>query len=118
MIDVSDGVASDLGHICSDSGVAAVVELDRVPVTDAFRRYCSRFNLDFEKLALHVGEDYVLLGTMPESRAGELKAALESRGCSCFPFGRIVEGHGLRLKMPDGSLREIPSSGYDHFKDA
>ena len=118
MIDVSDGVASDLGHICSDSGVAAVVEMDRVPVTDAFRRYCSKFNLDFEKLAFHVGEDYVLLGTVPDRRTGELKAALESGGCSFFPFGRIVEGRGLHLKMPDGSLREIPSSGYDHFKDS
>ena len=40
---------------------------DKIPVSDVFLKYLEKYNLDFERLALHVGEDYVLLGTAPES---------------------------------------------------
>jgi thiamine-monophosphate kinase len=116
MIDVSDGVASDLGHICRQSGVGAVLDWENIPVTETFRRYCAEFRSDSEKLALHVGEDYVLLGTHPEKSAARLKSALETEGCKYFSIGRIVEGPGIRLKMADGALKSIEARGYDHFR--
>lgn len=115
MIDVSDGLAGDLGHICAESRVGAVLEEDRIPTTERFRAYCDRFGLDATHLMLDVGEDYVLLGTVPEAAADQLAKALEAEGCSCFRIGRIVEEPGIRLAGRDGSVRTIRASGWNHF---
>ena len=115
MIDVSDGVAADLGHICTESGVGAVIEEDYLPTTPGFRAYCKQFNEDSRHLALHVGEDYVLLGTAPPEAAVELKKALESEGCEFHPLGNTVSEPGLKLKCLDGSTEAIEAHGWDHF---
>jgi thiamine-monophosphate kinase len=116
LIDVSDGVASDLGHVCFESGVGAVIEEANIPVTATFKNYLNKYNLDFEYLSLHVGEDYVLLGTAPESAAERLRRELKDGGCHFFPVGRIVEGRGIKLIGLDCKLRDIASRGFDHFK--
>jgi thiamine-monophosphate kinase len=115
MIDVSDGLAGDLGHLCAESRVGAVIEQDKIPTTGIFRAYCSRFNLDSLHLATRVGEDYVLLGTVPEGSADELAQALQSGGCEFFPVGKIEDEPGIRLLAPDGSVRELKPSGWNHF---
>jgi thiamine-monophosphate kinase len=116
LIDVSDGVASDLGHICAESGVGAVIEKNKLPVTEVFRTYCSKFHLDSECLLLHIGEDYVLLGTVPEKSADALKYALESDGCKYYPVGKIIKSSGIFLAGEDHSVRKIAASGFDHFR--
>jgi thiamine-monophosphate kinase len=116
MIDVSDGLAGDLGHICAESRVGAIIEEDKIPTTKIFRAYCARFELDALHLATNRGEDYVLLGTVPEKSATELAQALESGGCEFFRIGRILGEPGIRLLARDGSAREIKPSGWNHFK--
>jgi thiamine-monophosphate kinase len=115
LIDVSDGVASDLRHICTESGVGAIIEFARVPVTQLLREYCKKYDLSLEELALHGGEDYVLLGTAPEKSVKNLEKALKSDDCSFFPVGEIVEERRIMLKDLKGDIRELTARGYDHF---
>ncbi len=116
LIDVSDGVASDLGHICHESQLGAIIEKENIPVTDLFRKYCEQFKLDFEHFALHVGEDYVLLGTVPEKSAQNLKKALNSGNCEFYSIGRMVPEKGIKIKNSDGSLRKVKRAGYNSLK--
>jgi thiamine-monophosphate kinase len=115
LIDVSDGLAGDLGHVCAASRVGAIIEEEKIPTTEVFRAYCERFKLDPLPLTINVGEDYVLLGTVPEKSASNLERALHAGGYEFFPIGKIVAEPGLRLQGRDGLVRDIKPSGWNHF---
>jgi thiamine-monophosphate kinase len=116
LIDVSDGVAADLGHICRESHLGATLEAKAIPTTEQFRRYCEIFHEEPMHLSLHVGEDYVLLGTVPAHSTGKLQDALTHHGCEFYPIGHMVEETGLKLLTNDGSLEIIEANGWNHFK--
>jgi len=63
MMDISDGIASDLNHIMTESGVGARIELDKLPVTDSLKNKCSEWGTDPVEMAVSGGEDYELLFT-------------------------------------------------------
>ena len=115
LIDVSDGVAADLGHICTESGLGAILEERMIPTTEKFREYCKRFDEDSNHLSLHVGEDYVLLGTVVPESSDDLRAALESGGCQFYQIGQMVAEPGLKLRTSKNSLISIGAKGWDHF---
>ena len=116
LIDVSDGVAADLGHICTGSKLGAVIEEKMIPTTEKFKEYCEKFQEESRHLSLHVGEDYVLLGTVPPESAAGLQEALESNGCQFHPIGKIVAESGLKLEDRDGSVEVVGANGWDHFR--
>jgi thiamine-monophosphate kinase len=110
MIDVSDGVLQDLGHVCRASGVGAELRLDRLPVTPSWRRLGRRGRL----LAATGGEDYELLFTVPQARLARLaRAAL---GCRVTRIGTIVRGRGVRVLDAGGRPLHVPHGGFDHFR--
>jgi thiamine-monophosphate kinase len=111
MIDVSDGLLQDLGHICRESGVGAIVEAGRVPLSRAYRRYCG----DDVFLALAGGEDYELLCSIPERKLASLRRLRSRLGCPLTEIGRIVRGGAPQVVDRDGRAVDLGGAGYDHF---
>ena len=116
LIDTSDGIATDLDHICRASGVGARLPAAGIPVSPrvtAAAPYLGRDPLD---LALCGGEDYLLLFTCPPEMAGRLPAAFSRAGLPApLPLGCIIPGDRVILETPAGEV-DISGQGYDHFR--
>jgi thiamine-monophosphate kinase len=114
MIDVSDGVLADLGHICETSEVAAIVELDKLPLSPAARVIVDSDPILRVRLAA-AGDDYELLFTAPAETATAI-AALSSRlGIPITMIGMIEPGSAVRLVGADGQAISVGQTGYRHF---
>jgi thiamine-monophosphate kinase len=114
MIDVSDGLLADLGHICETSRAAAIVELDLLPLSLAARAVVERDPGIRAQLAA-AGDDYELLFAAPAG-AAEAIATLSLRlGLPVTRIGRIDLGTGVRLLNADGHQIPLEATGYRHF---
>ena len=111
MIDVSDGLSSDLGHICEQSGVGAEVFAEHIPLSKELR---SAKGLKEPPLAyaLSGGEDYELLFTSPVEREQEIM----SLRVRATVIGAITRRRGMRMVPERGDCRPIAPGGYDHFR--
>lgn len=117
MIDVSDGLAQDLGHICDASGVGVRVWAAALPVDEATRRVAAAAGRDVLELALGGGEDYELLFTARPDAADAIVAAVrEATGTPVAVIGEVVPAEaGRRLVLPDGRETELAPRGWRHF---
>lgn len=112
LMDVSDGVASDLGHILRASGVGAEIDTASLPISDRLRETATEQGWEPLKLALTGGEDYVLLGTVAPTRFEELQARFTARfGRPLAVIGRCVAGPA-QIRY-DG--KPLDFSGFKHF---
>lgn len=113
-IDLSDGLVSDLGHILAASGVGAVLEVARLPLSAPL---VGRFGRDAARhLALANGDDYELCFTVPPAAAGRVADAARAGGCPVTCVGRIEAEPGLRLRSDDGGPYPLAGGGFDHFR--
>lgn len=117
MQDISDGLATDLAHICAESGVGAMVTADMIPLSPLLSKaaeLCGHAPLEW---ALSGGEDYQLLFTAGEQQTEALAGLVREKiGRELFMVGRIVEGRGVFLEEA-GARREISYQGFEHFRE-
>lgn len=114
MMDISDGLVADLGHLCEVSRVAAVVEARLLPLSEAARR---AITVEEGHLAavLGGGDDYELLFAAPQAASGAIAEAARLTGVPVTTIGRIAAGSGVRVLDPAGKAMNVAVAGYRHF---
>jgi len=111
MIDVSDGLSSDLIHICKASGKGCDIYHDKIPIHENTLAAAREFNMEALIPALHGGEDYELLFTVPMSEYDKLSGA-----ANIAIIGNITEeGDKTRIITADGEGAELVAEGWQGF---
>ena len=111
-IDVSDGLSSDLRHLCDESEVGALIDSASLPIDKNVVELCGRRALDPLQLALHGGEDFELVFTVRPEMVARLPKRVD--GVSITRIGEITEGRHVRIS--EGSrIWELQEGGWKHF---
>ena len=108
MMDLSDGLSTDLSRLCFASGVGARLWVAKIPgpsLPDA---------ADSLQLALHGGEDYQLLFAVPQENASSLPSKFQGR--PLYEIGKIEALRGIKLVMSEGKVQKLKPSGWDYFR--
>jgi thiamine-monophosphate kinase len=110
MIDISDGLSTDLNHIIRLSKKGAIIEAGKIPIsTDAKK------SADSLKAALNDGEDFELLFTIPRKNFERLKKRWHFK-VKLTAIGKIAGGSSVRIKRPDGKICDLLPGGFDHLR--
>ncbi len=112
MIDLSDGLSTDLSHLCNQSGVGAVVEASRLPLVRIPLRQREVLSHKAQHYGLHGGEDYELLFSVPSRLSQSVPSQID--GLPVRRIGCITQSTGVWLLDGDTKHRLQPS-GFDHF---
>lgn len=107
MMDISDGIGSDLRHIMKASGVGAVIDLERLPLSPELVSVCKEQGWDIYEMATSGGEDFELMFTAPAGLENELDIAV-------YPIGKIVPGNELSWRLSNEPM-DRDFDGYKHF---
>lgn len=112
-LDVSDGLAGDLGHILKASQVGATLDADSLPLSPTLQRLPLALQRQY---ALAGGDDYELCFTAPANNRDEVLRAGEAAGVKVTRIGRIEQQAGLRLVDGAGNPISVALQSFDHFK--
>ncbi len=113
-IDVSDGLAADLGHVCRGSGVGGEVRAGSVPLSPAARAALDA-DAGLVRTVLGGGDDYELLFCAPPERRGDVEALARGCGAEVTRIGRTLPGDGFSVLDEKGEEMSLTSPGYTHF---
>lgn len=112
MIDVSDGLASEVAHLCEESGTGARIAWERIPLSEETRRTAALLACEPQEFALYGGEDFELVFTIPPGKLADLRASFTD----FTVVGEILPAaEGVYLER-DG-VRAALKKGYDHFAE-
>lgn len=116
-IDISDGLSSEVHHLCEGSGLGAEVHEEALPLSPSLLQYCEAKSLDPLDFALGGGEDYELLFTVPLNRIAEALQKLPAEtGVAVKSIGRMVpKAKGVSFITRKGQKIPLIAKGFDHF---
>ena len=118
MIDISDGLISDLRHIAEESMVGAKIWLDKIPISTALKRWLVDHPADIT-LSLSGGEDYELLFTAPKANTPMIENLAKELGIPITQIGEIVpQEYGISVLDDKGGVFQPPSNGFEHWKNS
>ena len=116
MMDLSDGLSTDLARLCRASGVGARLEQSSLPLIRVPKELQSRLGeWDSLTLGLHGGEDYGLLFTVPKRLVARIPRIFH--GTRLTRIGGMVRGRGVKLVAADGKAAALEARGWDHFQE-
>ncbi|HWT89569.1 MAG TPA: AIR synthase-related protein, partial [Solirubrobacterales bacterium] len=114
MIDLSDGLAGDAGHLSRAGGVSLRIDAGSLPLAKGVAEVAAAAGQDPLQLAAAGGEDYELLAALPPDSLGEASSRIgEAAETTLTPIGEVASGEGAEIRLPGGELLE--TRGYDHF---
>lgn len=116
-MDVSDGLIQDVGHMARQSGLAAAIEADRLPLSQAARAALAADNSCLATI-LGGGDDYEVLFTAPPFQAGAVHRLAAHTGIALTVIGTMGVGQGVRVVDRDGNAVAVAHEGWRHFTDA
>ena len=111
MIDISDGLASELMHLCTQSGVGAIVFEDKLPIEDQTMLTATEFNISPITAALNGGEDYQLLFTVKQADFEKIKNLSD-----VLPIGYMTDNKAIELALTSGGTTAIKAQGWNHLE--
>ncbi|MEN3950361.1 thiamine-phosphate kinase [Iodidimonas sp. SYSU 1G8] len=112
-LDISDGLAADIGHLSRASAVGVVLEMDAIPLSDAARAQLER-RPDLGELVLSGGDDYEIAFTIPPERLAPLLEQAAQLGIPVTRIGTVTEGQGVRVLDAAGTPVVLHQTGYRH----
>jgi thiamine-monophosphate kinase len=117
MIDISDGLLADLAHICSESGVGADLETNKIPVSKPLKKISEQENIQPHLLCSKESDDYELILTCPPHEVERIKEAVgQVSDVKVSDIGIITPERGrMRWIFFDGLRQDITPKGWDHF---
>lgn len=114
MIDISDGLSTDLSHVLEESRVGAVIRAGSVPIASCVESLAfGSSTIDSLQLALHGGEEYELLFTARPDVKVAVEQVASELGTSIATIGEVVIGGGIQLER-HGKLEQMPAGGFEH----
>jgi len=116
VIDISDGLVQDAGHIATASAVALTIHASHLPIAPPCRQVAADAGEDPLQWALSSGEEYELLLTIPGDLAEQAQTLAEAGGIELTKIGFVAEGQGVAVLDVSGQPIDVDSAGWDHFR--
>lgn len=117
MMDVSDGISSDLQHILDASACAAEIEIDKIPVSEKLKNISKKNSWDISDMSVSGGEDYCLLLTINKEKFHKIAENFQLKfKRPLFEIGRIINGNPEIFYFKNNEIVNLSKKGFNHFK--